>query len=332
MVADNRSYHFIQTVTLQGQLVDPGMLLEATYIETMDLSGPKLILVYRDPFKVIRDDQRLAEESILTVEMGDFNQLDRAQIKSEFRVGSIDEEGDRITVNCTHRTISELKRPAPQARLYAARTPAYILRDLVPEMVIDADPVPVLGDHHLHAGESRTLFLQRMAREHGAVVWGCRGALHFKKVAGLLSPLVPRFELVYEHGNRLAPYQLRSYRNLPGERSYKEAFDRKLQGWSMTGGPVLSRKHTDAPIRLHSHHNASALDGLTARLVPYIEADSHGNAEIAPGVIIPTVFHRDDAVSVVDESLPVELLVGLVAHHQDESGYRCLIEGWRPVA
>ena len=102
-----------------GEEVDLSWLQEATYIETIDLSGPKLILKINDRESFLRDDLLIAEKDLLTVTLADHYQRAGMDIEETFVIETMPVDGNEvITLNCLPLLIHNLKQPAKQAHFF----------------------------------------------------------------------------------------------------------------------------------------------------------------------------------------------------------------------
>lgn len=324
---------FVQKITLiqKGQPVgdfDLSFIKEVTYIETIDLSGPKLILVVDDPFRVIRDEMQVKERNVLEVVLSDRYMRDNMDKTIRFTILTMPIVGSVVTFNCLQETVCRLKTPAKEAILFTEKPVTAILQKLAPGVKTDISSLPVLNSYHLLPGMRPSKLLRQMAKEYGVMLFWRRGKIVCKKLKDMLKADA---KITYYHNdngekeNRIISFTRSNAKSVITDKSV-----RNFMGWDMVKGVVKSSKAIKAAAELVSVANVPSMDGQLEVPKPAIDFMVLGNGALVPGIPLTLVWNGDRVDMPIDESLPAKVVIGTVAHYYSASSYYCRVMGVLP--
>ncbi|NYZ70285.1 hypothetical protein H0A36_30195, partial [Endozoicomonas sp. SM1973] len=161
----------IQEVRYQDKPLDLSWLIEAVYIETLDLSGPKLILKLNDREAIFRDDLGIKPFETLTVTLADPYRRDELDTIERFAILTMPMDAESVlTLNCLSEVIFQLKTPAVMARFFVGEAPESVVKSLVNHTTIQSNAFPAIEDYHLLPGMRPSRLLKQIARETAAVI------------------------------------------------------------------------------------------------------------------------------------------------------------------
>lgn len=308
--------YFLQSATLNDQVIPRDWINSVLYIEKTELTGPVLRLEVRDATGSITDDYKATYGSTLVVETGDPTG-DRKTVKETFFVTSAPAQGDVVQITAIHAALKQLKTPTSGAKLYSNRQPKDILKDYAGPLTVEADTFKKAGTYHLNMGEKPSLVLSQIAADHGALVWMARGKFCVKEMARLIKT---KAAMVYEANNPSAQYTISRSENINQDFAATEGSQYRFVGYSETDG-YIEAGDASLPVRYVSDADMATLKNMQQALVPKLDLEVSGNSDITAGMVIGIQIHRYDQQNQVDESLPKNFIVERVAHYEDRISY-----------
>lgn len=308
----------------EAGVFDLSFLKEVTYIETIDLSGPRLMMTFDDTHSIIRDEMKVREKDILEIRIADVWERDGIDQTIQFVVWTMPDAGSSITLNCMQRNIDILKTPAKEAILFTKKPVETILRRLAPGLRYDVGSFSAIEDYHLLPGERPTRLLRQMAKEKAGLCYYRRGTLVFRK----LSELARReAKHTFEHDNPAAKNQIVSFARENSKAIIKDRVERSIVGWDMTKGLVKSGRETKKPPEFVSVFNQPTMSGLLDIPFPSIDFITSGNGALVPGLPLSIKWNQAKIDAPLDESLPRKVVIGTVAHFYSAQKYFTRVKG-----
>lgn len=308
--------YFLQSATLNGQVIPREWVNSTLYIEKTRLTGPLIRIEVRDATGSITDDFHARYGSSLVAEFGDPTGT-RGTIKETFFVTSAPAKGDVIQITGVFAALKQIKTPTAAALLFANRQPGDILREFAGGMTVEADPFKKASTYHLNMGEKPSLVLSQMASDNGALVWMARGKFCVKEMSRLIKT---KAAYVYEANNPAANYTISRLQNLNNDFATTESRQYRFVGYSMTDG-YLEAGDAALPVKYVSDADMSTLKNMQQILIPKLDIEATGNPDITAGMVIGVLIHRYDNQNRVDESLPKNFIVERVAHFEDRISF-----------
>ena len=324
----NQESLFIQRAVYDGEEIDLSFLKTCTLIETLDLSGPKLIMTFHDPDSILRDDMGVGPFCELDITFADYwNDNSDFELKDTFNVLTMPVKNSAVTMNCFQKDMQLLKVPATRARMFVKQPVSAIVQSLV-GMPCIAEGFPVSGDYHLLPGERPSVVLRQMARELGGKLYYQRRQFIMKKIADMMA-IEP--DVTYAYGDLGAENKIIHYRRPNSAYIVDDSLLRSYCGWNMVKGMVRSTRHTDRPKEMVSNDIVSTLDNLTALGYPEVDFTVQGSGMLRPGIPLKLEWHllRNDVP--IDESLPDKVVIGTAAHFYSAQKYFTRIKGILPI-
>lgn len=315
-----------------GEELEPAYLQEGTYIESLQLDGPKLVLVYADPENRIKNHLRIKEYDAFTVSFGD-----------PFREGGVSEQDDftvltrtpqqngTIRFNLMASTVYNMKKIADKTRVFAQRGIPEILHAFSGGARLDVGKFPVVENYHNIAGERPSALLRQIASEHGAHVWYARGTLTMRRFEELFArePAHTFHWGTIRNENSIVRYTQPSHQMQAQEHAV-----RTFTGWNEVTGrvktspdsPVLSRSGS-SPTTITASPNPFVLGNAPVATKTAIDCIALGNMSITAGQTAKLVWHTPDPANPINEGLPDKVVVEGVAHWYSGQKYYCRIKG-----
>jgi hypothetical protein len=304
-------------------LFDLGYLKRITYVETIDLSGPRLMLTMDDPSGYLRDTLRVMERDTLQVDFSDQWVMDKSDFSVAFTVMTCPNQGSIIEYELFETNIAKLKNTSKQGASFRNKPVDFMLKQLAPGLKYDIEPLPAITAL-LPPGARPSKTIRQAAYEHGAAAFIARGTFTYKTFDKLLKQPVDSI-YYYKIADKLK--QITSYEKPNSTALFKSHVVRNYIGWSMTEGILKSNSGAGLTPEFTEVDNQSALDNLSKIPYPAIDFDTMGNGALRPGIKLKLVWGTDAVDMPIDESLPEEVLVGTVAHHYSAQSYRCRVVG-----
>ena len=305
--------------------LDRSFLKELTYVETSDLSGPRLMFVIDDYYRIIRDELGVKPKDVLEVVLSDRFQRDGLDKIIRFVILTMPINDRWITFNCIEASVYKLKLPAREAIVFSHKSVSAVLQKLAPGLKYDVGSFPATNDYHLLPAMRPSKMLRQMAQEHGAVCFWQRGQIVFRKLKELYSAAP---EMVYSHNDSRKGNKVIVYSRPNTEGIIQDLTERNYVGWDMVEGFQKSSRVPKAPAEFTSASKAS-LDNLTEIPKPVIDFSTAGNGALLPGLTLGLEWNTERADMPIDESLPAKVVIGMVAHSWSPQSYFCQVSGIR---
>lgn len=312
----------IQSLTIDGHDLDLGLLRRATYVETLDLSGPRLLIQADDEDRLLRDDFGLIEGALVVAQVDDSGMGGRLAVTEAFVVKSVDSDANNnLSVECLAAAVDALKQPA-QGPVFRTLSSAREILGEATGMPLDVGEFPLVDAWHLLPGERTSKKLRALARELGAAVWFNRGTLHMHPLRALWNAS-PAHTFHQDDRSRDRLDQIDDYKLIYRRDLVNDRVRRRYAGWSMTEGMVGGGGMHEQT----QHHQAFTLDNLNLATVPVIDLLLFGQGHWQPGQRIELKFHRSREGRPFDESIPAEVMISAIASQQTKEQYRTRIKG-----
>lgn len=315
----------IQRLVLDGNELDMGLFRTLSYVETLDLSGPRLLLQATDSDRILRDDFGVVEGAIIAAQLDDSDMGGSLTVSEAFVVKAVDcDANDNLSIQCLAAPVDALKAPAESALFQTLKGPGEILTAAT-GLPVDVGNFMLVDAWHLLPGERTSKKLRMLARELGAAVWYARGTLNLHPLRALWGQ-EPVHTLHYDGGldsrrgrnNQINDWRLTYRRNVVNDR-----VQRSYSGWSMTEGQMGGGSR----LEVTQYHQRATLDNLNLATVPAIDLMLNGQGHWRPGQRIELKFHRARQGRPFDESIPAVVMINTIASQQEKDQYRTRIKG-----
>ncbi|WP_413113430.1 hypothetical protein [Thaumasiovibrio sp. DFM-14] len=317
-------YPLLQRVMINGSDIHIEHIIDGAYIETCDLSGPKLILNIDDEHTIYRDEVGIEASGIVEVEFADPDGRGDEVWIDTFIIVTAPSQNAVVTVNAIQTDCHQLKQPAKHPRFYVDQAPADILADLLPGLVVDADTIDVFGTYHLNPGMTPARLLRDMARDYAALIWLNRGTVYFRLLDSLPGL---KTSWHFERGNHEADVTIAKYALMSDSALYDRITHKSYIQWDTVAGLERSETHADEGDVYISVPFYSALNNQSRFLMPFMVTEMLGNGQFEPGRKVEVSFHRlSHSDSPLDESIPADQYIQQVTHYQRGSRYLCKTE------
>jgi len=307
-------------MTYDGQGFGLSRLRTATYIESLDMSGPKLILMFNDTDGTMVDLIGFKEHAeVLEVEFSDPLERDSTNFKERFIIENLKEAANGgLQVSCLAEVVSKVKRKADKTTIYAAGSPLKAIKAITGADV-QGSSFPAGPEFHLLADMRPSKLLRNIASEIGARIFYLRGTWYAVSIDDLFKA-TPYKTLTH---NKAKSYNaITSVINLGDQKVIGEVGRARHSGWSMTKGLISEGKGRSFPTGID---NKASLIAMGRLLVPQLEFQIPVDAdtEITPKTVLDMEWHRQgNPEAPINESMPERVLVGSIAHHFDGSRLR----------
>lgn len=311
-----------------GQELDLGYLSESTIIETMDLSGPKLILRFRDPHLYLCDSLKLASEDTLQVTLADIFDYDGMDTVMDFTLLYAPDASWQTVLNGLSTPVFENKKPLVRPRIFTRKPMAFVASALFPGVKQDLAKAPIVEDYHILAGERPSYAIRQMAREAGGHVFFDRDRIVFRRLKELMAGPA---NATYHHNDNREEFQIITYQVKKPELMLKDRLKRSYTGWSLTDGWVSSGVNTGEAFTLHGSPAKPILDALNEVRVPVIDCVVTGNGNLRAGSVMDIVWHTRRQDAPLNEALPSRVVVWSVSHYYASGKYFCRIKACIPM-
>lgn len=312
----------IQSLTIDGNELDMGLLKQATYVETMDLSGPRLLIRATDEDRLLRDDFGMVEGAVIAAEIDDADMGGSLVVSESFVIKSVDSDANKnLAVECLAEPVDALKRPA-EAPIFRTMTNAGDILSEATGLPLEVDDFPLVDAWHLLPGERTSKKLRMLARELGAAVWYARGTLYMRALQNLWGEeTVHTFHQDDRSQERLD--QIDDFKLIYRRDVVNDRVKRQYGGWHMTKGMLGGGGMHEQT----QYERAETLESLNLATVPVIDLLLFGQGQWAPGQRIELKFHRSRKGRPFDESIPSEVMISTIASQQTKGQYRTRIKG-----
>jgi|GEM_PF-1702301 len=310
---------------------DLGWLKEMTFIETIDISGPRLILIMDDQLKYLTDELNVKPRDVLKVTFsshwyeGDGDDLD---LVLHFRILTMPNEGNRITFNCMEKEVESIKQPWKKSLLFSQKPVTAILGKLLPALKPEAGKFPVMLDYHILPGMRPAKTIRQMCQEMKAACFHRRKSIVFE-TWDKLKKQEPEITFYHEPpATEQCDEEVFRYEMLRSQEVVKDRVERNYMSWNLKDGIVNTSKATKKPAEWVSQPEATVLDNLLDVSAPTIDLTTSGQGLIRPGVVMKIVWNNTQSTDKpINESLPEKILISTVAHYYSGNQYLCRVKG-----
>lgn len=318
-----------------GGELDLSFLRECTFVETLGLDGPKLMMAFDDHYGIFRDALGIREMDEVKVTIADMWGADGVNMEMPFTVLLSPDAGPIVRYNLMASQVYALKRLAPKTRIFTRRGVSEVLGAFVPGVKQALGQFPVVESYHCIAGERPSAMLRQMAGEQGALIWLGRDTMHADRLQTLMAT-APAFE--YHYNKPDEKYQIASYTKPSRQTRLEESAIRGFSGWNeitgrvkaSTAGPILSKAKGYAR-ELHSSVNTATLNNAPTEMRTAVDFVCQGNGFLCAGMALKLWWHQNNLERPLDESLPDKIVIEAVAHHYSAQKYFCRVKGAVPL-
>lgn len=307
---------FLQSVKLNDKEIPRSWITSVIYIEKTRLTAPLLELEIHDTNGRLVDELGARYGAKMVAELGDPTGQ-RGAFKETFFVTSAPASGDVVRIISLSDDLKRLKTESPRVRLYADRQPGDVMKEHAGNMAIEADAFKKAMTYHLNMGQKPSAVLRQMAEDHGALVWCARGKFCMKDMAKLIKN---KAAFTYEANNPQSLFTISKLSIINQDNAATSSRDYRFVGYSMTDGYVAVGDKSK-PVKYISDADIATLTNMARVLVPKLDIEVTGNADITAGMVIAVQIHRYDPDNQVDETLPKNFIVAAAIHHEDRIGY-----------
>lgn len=307
---------FLQSVTLNGQLVPREWVIASVYIEKASLAGPLLKLEIRDMTGTVVDDWKAKYGAKLVAEMGD-PAGENESFTTTFFVTSATLASDVVTLIAVSEEVRQMKIASPITRMHTNKTPSEVFNVYAKGLTLELENQKRAITYYLTAGDKPSKMLSQIARDKACLVFVCRGSFYFRSLDELMKQ---KTAFVYEANNPKADYAISKMSPIHQDYAATAGTQFRFVGYSMTDGYV-EVGDPSLPVRHVSDADMETLRNMQRALVPKFDIEVDGNPNIKPGLLLEIVIYRYDADNQLDESIPRKMIVKNVAHYEDRVGY-----------
>jgi hypothetical protein len=310
-----------------GEELDLSWLKSANFVETLDLSGPRLMLEFDDKYRLIRDRLGMVERDRLRLTLSDVYARDGMDEVLEFTVLTMPVSGDYLKINAILKIVFDLKTPAVTSTAFVKKQCPAILSRLMPGFTLDTGRFPATEDYHLLAGERPSFMLRQMAREQGAHIYARRTYACMHRLSDLLQA---ESAFTYHHDDARQENQIVQYQFPSAQHVLEDRILRDHQGWNITDGWIQAGEN-GVPPEIYSSQNRSTLRNLNAAPMPVLDFTCYGNGFLMPGMALDFVWNVQDLEKPLDEGMPEKAVIGTVAHWYKANRYLCRVKCVLPL-
>lgn len=314
----NKSYTFLQSLSVNEIEISPIFVVSLAYTEQMDLSGSTIVLQLQDSNSRIRDETKLAKYSTITLAMSDIAGTGDSHFNVTFTVLKYRIDKGVIVIDAIDSLVYELKKCARAAKFIVNKSVQDVLALLVPSMPIKCDNLGGNENtYHLNAGQPVSRLLREIARDYAAAVFVHRGTLYFKRYDQLLT--TPSFTLGLNSND--ADSEMIRFTRIDDDAVIARMTDYTKAFWN--GNAIVSidneqpRRIVAAPIdeRLLANHQV--------RVASIVDCVVVGHSDFAPSMTLGVEVIKFSADGEIDESLPSKQIIKTVTHFAQDSKYNC---------
>ena len=327
---------FPESKDKENSELDLAMCKDVAFVETMDLSGPRLILKFDDRFSIVRNIMGVSIGSVIRCSLStaafDVTPL---IFEADFRIMSMPVDGDVVTLNMLHEPVAKLKDPSKTARLFTRERYSSvnaIIKAIAPGFVAyDFDLFPLRNDYHLLPGERPSLLLRQIERETGAILFAFRGTLKLLRLSRLYGGTT---NVTFCYLEPEAAYQIITYRHLNAENLITDRIRRKYIGFNLIDGLIESTTNTESPVEWSQYDNTQTMNNIGKFPMPVLDMVTFGTGGLGPGLPINFRWNLELEYGdlAIDESLPVMAVIGNVSHYTSGAmNYFCRLKAVVPA-
>lgn len=314
-----------------GEELEIAYLTEGSYIESLELDGPRLLLTFRDPDQRIKNDLQIKELDTLTVAFADTWREAGESFTDEFTVLTCRPDGERVRIELMAKTVYGMKKISDKNRIFTQRGIAEIIAAFSSGAQLKTGKFPVVENYHCISGERPSALLRQIANEQGAHIWYSRGTVQMERFAALFAK-APTIE--FAHGVLNAENAILSYTKPSGQVQAQENSARSFTGWNEVEGrvktssdmPILSRAKSTPMLQTPSP-NPFVLGNAPIAKKPAIDFMAYGNLSVTAGQTLKLQWRSSDPANPINEGLPDKVVVDSVAHWYSSQKYLTRVKG-----
>lgn len=322
-----------------GLELPQGYLLQGIYIESMELNGPKIILVYNDPEQYISGKIKIKEYDELTISYGDAWAENGVSEQEDFVVLTCTpvHRSKHIEISCMAKMVYELKKINDKAKIFKQRGVLEILKAIVLKgMKFDIKAFPVINDYHLPPGMRPTTMLRQIAKEMGAQMWYSRNTIHMCKFEFCYAQSP---EMTFEYGKIGSENSILKYEKPSEQVAAQETKLRVWTGWDEKKGrvstpldnPLLSKIKGVAKQFYPGGNNPWILANALVGTKVAIDFIASGSFAVEPGKSLALRWHQANPQDPLNENLPDKIVVDTVSHFYAPQKYAIRVKGAVPL-
>lgn len=320
------------THATSGKEIDSGFLLQGSYVERMDLTCPKLMLMLQDHGKYLTNTCNIKEYDEIKVAFGDQWRKDGENLEDTFVVLTVKPmPGDILNINALSKQVYELKKTADKTRVFSRRG----IPDIIQAFLNGLKPVlgkfPCVENYHVIAGERPSTMLTQMSDEMGSEIWIARGQMHMDKFSELFAK---PGKMTFEEGKAYSKAPILKYSRPSGQMAAQEKKIRKFTGWNEEQGRIAT--NTQMPILKKAGSKPTQITGSSQKYVlgtgpvarkTAIDFVTLGNMSITVGDAINLKWYTSDPQNPINEGMPAKVVVEACAHWYDTQKYYTRVKG-----
>ncbi|MBQ7609122.1 MAG: hypothetical protein IJU76_14325 [Desulfovibrionaceae bacterium] len=313
---------------------DQMYLNQGTYVESLELNGPKLMLTYRDPENYITSKIQLKEYDDLEVTFGDPWMDDGVSEVETFTVLTCRPVQDgNVEINALAKPVYMMKVISDKARIFTQRGFPEILKSIAQKgMKFDMSAFPVVQNYHVLPGERPTTMLRQITKEQGALIWYARGSMHMSKFGTLFAkePVA-----TFEHGNASAKKMILKYEKPSEQVAAQENSLRTFTGWDEKEGrvkaplnnPLLSKMKSKPAAFSPGGNNPFVLGNAIVAKKIAIDFIASGSFAVEPGQTLALRWRQPNVDEPLNEGMPDKVVVDTVSHWYMPQKYAIRVKG-----
>ena len=319
-----------------GEDIDPQFFIQTTYVESMHLTGPKLLLTLKDHAHYLSQHLQIKEMDEFSASIADDWREEGENIAENFVVLSARKmPQDFLRISAMAKPLYKLKQIADKTKIFSMRGISDIIAFFLNGLTLDlASTFAIVENYHLLAGERPTTLLRQIAQEQGADVWIARGKLHLQRFAEAFAKGTShKFEYNrMDCGNPILDYTVPS-----GQLKLQESKVRIFTGWdpvkgrvqTSTSNPLFSGVKS-LPKQINGNPNPYTLGNAVVAAKPAVSWTTLGNLSVQPGQTVSLLWHEADPQNPLNESMPEKVVVQRVGHWHQGQKFYTRIEGAVP--
>ena len=169
-----------------GQEFDLGYIEEGTFIETLSLDGPKLLLTMMDPYSYLRDGLKVKELDTLSVTLTDSFASDRLDANMTFTLLKMQSNGHFIKMQLMSTSVYQAKCFVTVSKSFIQKSITEILPYYIKGLKLDIGKFPIVEDYHCLAGGAPFPAVAPDCRRERGTGMGRSGYAPFPAVSGTL--------------------------------------------------------------------------------------------------------------------------------------------------
>ena len=320
---------FFQKLEFDGTEIDIGSLIEGTYIEPIDLSGPLVIFLLRNDLGYVTDELGLKNGSVLTVTVSDIDYEDEVEYPDKFVVTSItpDKQNNTVTVEAMQQ---DVWKSCERTTLYFSKdSPAVILGKVFPGIPQEVSSFPPIGDY-LCSNSRPINMLAQLKEDLGAFCWYSRGKIYLKKFEEVFDSK----EVLTAEYDALEPVEnsakISSFRGKSNEEINKAILQKQPVGFDIESGFIESQYYKDKPKTQTQLRSRRSLDRFSLAYYQSVDLAINGKGIAVAGKTIGIHIFQHYVASdrPLDESIPPKVIIGKAIHYSHKQRYTTRIVGY----